>query len=128
MKKADFYYAILQECRINSVDATGAIFYCAIMPSTKFRNCILRDANFICSNIKYVVFDEDCDLEGAVFDGAIGLDLAKVNAVFNAGFIGVAPHLYLLLLFLFRQNIESVSASIASSLHHMGSDQIRIVL
>ena len=79
MKKADFYYAILQECSINSVDATGAIFYCAIMPSTKFRNCILRDANFICSNIKYVVFDEDCDLEGAVFDGAIGLDLAKVK-------------------------------------------------
>ena len=79
LKKADFYYAVLQECSINSVDATGAIFYCAIMPSTKFRNCILRDANFTCSNIKHVEFDENCDLEGAMFDGAIGLDLAKVK-------------------------------------------------
>lgn len=79
LKKADFYYAILQECSINSVDATGAIFYCTIMPSTRFRNCILRDANFVCSNIKHVVFDEDCDLEGAMFAGAIGLDSAKVK-------------------------------------------------
>lgn len=79
LKKADFYYAILQECSINSVDATGAIFYCAIMPSTYFRNCILKEADFRCSNIKYVVFDEDCNLEDAKFDGAIGLDLAKVK-------------------------------------------------
>ena len=79
LKKADFYYAVLQECSINNVDATGAIFYCAIMSSTNFKNCILKDANFICSNIRFVVFDEDCDLEGAMFDGAIGIDQAIVK-------------------------------------------------
>lgn len=83
LRKADFYYAILQECSINNVDATGAIFYCAIMPFTNFKNCILKEANFTCCNIKHVVFDEDCNLEGAKFDDAIGIDLAKVKVKYT---------------------------------------------
>lgn len=79
MRKADFYYAILQECSINNVDAVGAIFYCAIMPMTIFNNCILKEADFRCCNIKNMVFDEDCNLEGAKFEGAIGIELAKVK-------------------------------------------------
>ena len=79
LRRADFYYAILQECSINNVDATGAIFYCAIMPMTIFNNCILKDADFRCCNIKHMVFDEDCYLEGAKFEGAIGIELAKVR-------------------------------------------------
>lgn len=79
LRKADFFYAILQECSINNVDAKGAIFYCAIMPGTKFRNCILKEANFCCCNIKNVTFDEDCNLEGAIFTGAIGIDKASIK-------------------------------------------------
>lgn len=93
LRRADFYYAVLQECSINNVDATGAIFYCAIMPMTNFKNCILREANFVCSNIRSVTFDEDCDLEGAQFNGAIGLDnsFVKVAETVN-GMIETKKH------------------------------------
>ena len=83
LKKADFFYAILQECSINNVDATGAIFYCTIMSGTKFKNCILRDAIFTCANIRNVIFDEDCDLEGADFSDAIGINESFVEAKVN---------------------------------------------
>jgi uncharacterized protein YjbI with pentapeptide repeats len=79
MKKADFFYAILQECSINNVDATGAVFYCAIMSGTNFKNCILKEADFRSCNIRRVVFDEDCILEEAKFDGAIGINEAVVK-------------------------------------------------
>lgn len=79
MRKADFFHAVLQECSINNVDAKGAIFFCAILNRTSFRNCILKNANFVNSNVKQVRFDEDCKLEGACFDEAVGLDSATIR-------------------------------------------------
>ena len=81
MRKADFFHAVLQECSINNVDAKGAIFFCAILNRTSFRNCILKKANFVNSNVKQVRFDEDCNLEGACFDEAVGLDSATIRIV-----------------------------------------------
>jgi uncharacterized protein YjbI with pentapeptide repeats len=50
------------------------------LPSrTSFKNCILKNANFINSNVKEVKFDEDCKLEGACFDEAVGLDSATIR-------------------------------------------------
>lgn len=79
MRKADFFHAVLQECSINNVDAKGAIFFCAILNRTSFKNCILEKANFVNSNVKKVRFDEDCKLEGACFDEAVGLDSATIG-------------------------------------------------
>lgn len=76
MRKADFFHAVIQECSINNVDAKGGIFFCAILCRSSFKNCILRKANFINSNLEKVRFDEDCDLEEACFDHAVGLDSA----------------------------------------------------
>lgn len=81
MRKADFFHAVLQECSINNVDAKGAIFFCAILNRTSFKNCILEKANFVNSNVKKVRFDEDCKLEGACFDEAVGLDSATIGIV-----------------------------------------------
>lgn len=79
MRKADFFHAVLQECSINNVDAKGAIFFCAILNRTSFKNCILEKANFVNSNVKDVRFDQDCKLEGACFDEAVGLDSATIR-------------------------------------------------
>lgn len=79
MRKADFFHAVLQECSINNVDATGAIFFCAILCRTSFKNCILKKANFKNSNVKGVRFDKDCNLEGACFDKAVGLEYAEID-------------------------------------------------
>lgn len=79
MRKADFFHAVLQECSINNVDAKGAIFFCAILNRTSFKNCILKKANFVNSNVKNVRFDEDCKLEGACFDEAVGVDSATIR-------------------------------------------------
>lgn len=79
MRKADFFHAVLQECSINNVDAKGAIFFCAILNRTSFRNCILEKANFVNSNVTKVRFDEDCNLEGACFDEAVGLESATIR-------------------------------------------------
>ena len=79
MRKADFYHAVLQECSINSVDATGVIFFSAILCGSSFKNCILKKANFENSNIRKVKFDHDCVLEGASFKGAVGIDTATVK-------------------------------------------------
>lgn len=79
MKKADFFHAVLQECSINNVDAEGAIFFCAILNRSSFKNCILKNANFVNSNVKDVRFDEDCKLEGACFDEAVGLESATIK-------------------------------------------------
>ena len=84
MRKADFFHAVLQECSINNVDAKGAIFFCAILNRTSFRNCILENANFINSNVKQVRFDENCKLEGACFDEAVGLDSATIRIAGDA--------------------------------------------
>ena len=75
----DFFHAVLQECSINNVDAKGAVFYCAILSRTSFKNCILEKANFVNSNVKNVRFDEDCKLEGACFDEAVGLESATIK-------------------------------------------------
>lgn len=79
MRKADFFHAVIQECSINNVDAKGAIFFCAILNRTSFKNCILEKANFVNSNVTKVRFDEDCKLEGACFDEAVGLDTATIR-------------------------------------------------
>lgn len=79
MRKADFFHAVIQECSINSVDAKGAVFFCAILNRTSFKNCILEKANFVNSNVSNVRFDEDCRLEGACFDEAVGLESATVK-------------------------------------------------
>ena len=84
MKQADFYQAIIKDCSINNVNATKAVFYCSNLSGTSFRNCILNDANFMGANVKNVRFDDDCSLEGAIFDGAIGLEEAKVGSGQNA--------------------------------------------
>jgi hypothetical protein len=76
MRKADFFHAVIQECSINNVDAKGAIFFCSILSRSSFKNCILRKANFINSNVKNVKFDEDCDLVEACFYQAVGLESA----------------------------------------------------
>lgn len=83
MKKADFFHAVLQECSINNVDAEGAIFFCAILNRSSFKNCILEKANFVNSNVKSVRFDEDCKLEGACFDEAVGLESATIRIGHN---------------------------------------------
>ena len=79
MCNADFYHAVLQECNINSINATGAKFFSAILCGTSFKNCILKDANFQNSNIRKVRFDEDCVLEGACFKGSVGIDTASIT-------------------------------------------------
>lgn len=79
MRKADFYHAVVQECSINNVDATGAIFLSSILCGTSFKNCILRKTNFENSNIRKVRFDQDCSLEGASFKGAVGIDTATIK-------------------------------------------------
>ena len=79
MRKADFYHAVLQECSINSIDATGAIFLCAILCGSSFKNCILKKANFENSNIRKVKFDQDCQLDGASFKGAVGIDTVSIK-------------------------------------------------
>ena len=79
MRKADFFHAVIQECSINSVDAKGAIFFCAILNRTSFKNCILEKANFVNSNVSNVRFDKDCKLEGACFDEAVGLESATIK-------------------------------------------------
>lgn len=79
MRKADFFHAVLQECSVNNVNAKGAVFYCAILCGTSFRNCILKNANFSNSNVRKVRFDEDCKLDGAIFKGAVGLDTATIR-------------------------------------------------
>lgn len=79
MRKADFFHAVFQECSVNNVDAEGAIFFCAILCRTSFKNCILRKVNFVNSNVKQVRFDENCELEGACFDDAVGLDSATIR-------------------------------------------------
>lgn len=84
MRKADFFHAVLQECSINNVDATGAIFFCAILNRTSFKNCILEKANFVNANVRDVRFDDDCKLEGACFDEAVGLDSASIRIAGDA--------------------------------------------
>lgn len=79
MRKADLYHAVIQESSINFVDATGAIFYCALLKRSNFHNCILRDADFRCTNVHEVCFDSDCQLEGARFAGAVGVETAMVK-------------------------------------------------
>lgn len=79
MRKADFFHAVLQECSINNVNAKGAVFFCAILCGTSFRNCILKKANFENSNVHKVRFDQDCLLEGACFKGAVGIDSATIK-------------------------------------------------
>lgn len=79
MRKADFFHAVIQESNINFVDATGAVFYCALLKRTSFHNCILCDADFRCTNVHQVSFDSDCLLEGARFAGAVGVETAMVK-------------------------------------------------
>jgi len=79
MRQADCYHAIIQECSINNIDASKAVFYCANISGTSFRNCLFRDANFKCAYVKGARFDEDCVLDGAVFEHAVGLDSAWVS-------------------------------------------------
>ena len=84
MQQADCYQAVIKECSINQVDATKAIFAFGNLSSTTFKNCILVNANFRGANVKYTIFDEDCDLEGADFFDAVGLEEAKVKIKNNA--------------------------------------------
>lgn len=79
MRKADFFHAVLQECSINNVNAKGAVFFCAILSGSSFKNCILKKANFENSNVHRVRFDADCSLEGACFKGAVGIDTATIK-------------------------------------------------
>lgn len=79
MKQADFYQAIIRECNISNVDGTKAVFYCSNLSYTTFRNCILTNADFRGANVDNVKFDEDCILEGANFDGAVGLSTARIK-------------------------------------------------
>lgn len=80
MKNADMFHAMIQECSINNVDATEAVFLYAILCGTSFRNCILKKAKFQNSNVSNVRFDKDCKLEGANFKDAIGINSAKVKS------------------------------------------------
>jgi hypothetical protein len=89
MQQADCYQAVIKECSINQVDATKAIFAFGNLSRTTFKNCLLEKANFKGANVKYVVFDEDCDLEGADFYGAVGLDEAKVKINNNGHVISI---------------------------------------
>ena len=79
MQNADFFHSVLQECSINSVNASNAIFMYSILCGTSFRNCILDGARFDGANLNGVKFDENCSLIGAHFKGAIGLDNAFVR-------------------------------------------------
>lgn len=79
MRKADFFHAVIQECSINNVDAKGAVFYCAILNRSSFKNCILEKASFVNSNVTNVRFDEECKLEGACFDEAVGVESATIK-------------------------------------------------
>lgn len=79
MRQADCYRAIMQECNISNVDATKSVFYCTNLIGTSFRNCLFEGANFKCANLKNVVFDEDCVLENASFEHAVGLSQAFVK-------------------------------------------------
>ena len=79
MKQADCYHAIMQECNINNVKAEKTVFFCANLMGTSFRNCLFNGADFRCANLKDTIFDEDCELEKAVFDGAVGLKEAIVK-------------------------------------------------
>ena len=86
MKQADFYHAIMQECNINNVNATKAVFFCANLSGTSFKNCVLRGANFKCAYLKGAKFDMDCILNGANFDSAVGLENAWVTVSPNTSF------------------------------------------
>lgn len=79
MQKADFFHAVIQECSINSVNAKGVVFLSSILCGTSFRNCVLKKANFENSNIDRVRFDKDCELDGASFKGAVGIDTATIK-------------------------------------------------
>lgn len=80
MKNADMFHAVIQESSINNVDATEAVFLYAILCGTSFRNCILKNARFQNSNVSNVRFDKDCQLEGANFKDAIGIESAIVKS------------------------------------------------
>ena len=75
-RKADFFHAVLQECSINNVNAKGVVFLSSILCRTSFKNCVFKNANFENSNVHKVRFDQDCNLEGASFKGAVGIETA----------------------------------------------------
>lgn len=79
MRRADFFHAVVQECSINNVDAEGAIFLYSILCGTSFKNCILTDACFEEANVSRVSFDQDCELEGASFKNAVGINEVKIR-------------------------------------------------
>lgn len=79
MRQADLYHAIIQECNINNIDATKAVFFCANVKGTAFKNCVLREANFKCAYVGGATFDMDCKLKGACFKDAVGLENALVQ-------------------------------------------------
>lgn len=84
MRQADCFHAIIKECSINHVDATKAVFAYSNLSGTRFKNCILSEANFMGANVEYVVFDEDCRLKGANFAEAVGVEQAFVKICRNA--------------------------------------------
>lgn len=85
MELTDCFHANLQGCNITNVYARKTIFYCANLMGTSFRNSLFYDANFKCANLKGVTFDEDCVLDGAIFEDAVGLSEAFVKV--REGFV-----------------------------------------
>ena len=83
MKNVDLFHAVVQECSINNVDASSAIFLYTILCGTSFKNCVFVGAKFDYANISRTVFDDDCIMEKASFKNAVGINEAKVKRMIN---------------------------------------------
>jgi len=83
MRCADFYNSDITLCGIYHINAEKAIFYNCLLCKTSFHNCIFKDSDFRNTDVHNMKF-VDCNLTGARFAGAIGLNsVVVVNTTTN---------------------------------------------
>ena len=77
MRCADFFCSDITLCGIYHVNAEKAVFYNCLLCKSSFHNCILIGADFRSADVHNLKFI-DCNLSGAKFSNAIGLESAIV--------------------------------------------------
>lgn len=77
MRCADFYCSDITSSGVYHINAEKAVFYNCLLCKSSFYNCILIGADFRNADVHNMKFI-DCNLAGAKFSGAIGLETAVV--------------------------------------------------